>query len=212
MLTALANIGYGIRLSSALATAERYAQAAVELAEQLDAPEELSEALEALADVYFEYGRLPAYLAVSRRRLTLSRDPRFGDVRKQIGILIALSSAMIPSGDYAQAIAYLTEAESLAAQHPALVPPLWTLGRQALLWLRLDKWDELFQVDKRRQDLEQRYSPEQFGGGYCMELAVAAAGLALRGDFDQARVLREQAYNYMVQFGGSEIWGRTEYY
>ncbi len=212
VLTALAKIGYGLRLPSALDTAEHYAQAAVDLAEQLDAPEELSEALEALADVYFEYGRLPAYQAVSRRRLTLSRDPRFGDVRKQIGILRDLSDAMMPVGEYAQGIAYLTEAESLAAQHPALVPPLETLGRQALFWLRLDRWDELFQVDKRRQDFEQRYSLDQFEGGYCMELAVAAAGLALRGDFDQARVLREQAYDYMVQFGGTENWGRTEYY
>ena len=212
VLTALAKIGYGLRLPSALDTAERYAQAAVELAEQLDAPVELSEALETLADVYFESGRLSEYLTVSRRRLTLSRDPRFGDVRKQIQVLRDLSDAMMPVGEYAQAITYLNEAESLAAQHPALVPPLETLGRQALFWLRLDRWDELFQVDKRRQNLEQRYSPEQFAGGYCMELAVAAAGLALQGDFDQARVLRKQAYDHMVQFGGTENWGRTEYY
>jgi hypothetical protein len=46
-----------------------------------------------------------------------------------------------------------------------------------------------------------------------MELAVAAAGLALQGDFDQARGLRQQAYDVMVQdSGGSENWGRTQYY
>jgi len=70
------------------------------------------------------------------------------------------------------------------------------------------------EVDKKRQDLEKCYSREQFGGAYCMELAVAAAGLALQGDFDQARVLREQAYDYMVQGSGgsTENWGRTQYY
>jgi hypothetical protein len=80
VLTALANIDHGTRLPSALDRAERYAQAAMELAEQLDAPEELADALDALADVYFERGQSSAHLAVSRRLLALSRDPRFGNV------------------------------------------------------------------------------------------------------------------------------------
>jgi tetratricopeptide (TPR) repeat protein len=84
VLTTLANIGHGTRLPSALVKAERYAQAAAELAEQLDVPEELAAALEALADVYFEYERLPEQLAVSHRLLTLSRDPRFGNVRNEL--------------------------------------------------------------------------------------------------------------------------------
>ena len=212
VLTTLADIGRGNRSSAALDSAERYAQTAVELAEQHDAPVELSDALEVLANVYFESGRLPTFLAVSRRRLALSRDPRFGDVAKQINILIDLGRAMIPAGEYAQAITYLNEAESLAARHPALVPPLWMLGSQALCWLRLDKWDEVLHVDQRRQDLEQRYSREQFGGTYCMELAVAAAGLTLQGNFERARVLRDQAYDFMVQAGGTEYWGRAEHY
>ena len=214
VLTALADIDRGTRLPSALDRAERYAQAAVDLAEQLDVPEELADSLEALANVYFERGRLPAQLAVSRRRLALSRDPRFGNLRKRIGIFNSLSDALIPVGEYAQAITYSIEAERLAAQIPALGPPFWTLSIQALCWLRLDRWDELLEVDKKRQDLEKRYSREQFGGAYCMELAVAAAGLALQGDFDQARVLREQAYDYMVQGSGgsTENWGRTQYY
>jgi tetratricopeptide (TPR) repeat protein len=214
VLTAMANIDYGTRLPSALDRAERYAQAAVDLAEQLDAPEELADSLGTLANVYFECGRLPAQLAVSHRRLALSRDPRFGNLRKRIDIVSSLSNALIPVGEYAQAITYLIEAERLVAQNPALGPPFWILSDQALCWLRLDRWDELLQVDKKRQDLEKRYSREQFGGAYCMELAVAAAGLALQGDFDQARVLREQAYDYMVQGdgGSTKNWGRTQYY
>jgi predicted ATPase len=214
VLTALANIDHGTRLPSALDAAERYAQAAVELAEQLDAPEELVDALDALADVYFERGQSSAHLTVSRRLLALSRDPRFGNLRIRIDILASLANAMIAVGEYAQAIAYLVEAEHLVAQNPALGPPLWTLVGQALCWLRLDRWDELSKLHKKRQDLEKRYSREQFGGSYCMELAVAAAGLALQGDFDQARVLREQAYDFMVQGDGvsTESWGRTQYY
>lgn len=214
VLTALANIDHGTRLPPALDRAERYAQAAVELAEQLDAPEELAEALNALADIYFERAQSSAHLTVSRRLLALSRDPRFGNLRMRIGILAGLANAMIAVGEYAQAIAYLIEAEHLVTQNPALGPPLWTLVGQALCWLRLDRWDELSKVDKKRQDLEKRYSREQFGGSYCAELAVAAAGLALQGDFDQARVLREQAYVVMVQEDGvsTENWGRTQYY
>ncbi|MCJ7557284.1 MAG: hypothetical protein MUP90_10275, partial [Gammaproteobacteria bacterium] len=214
VLTALANIDHGIRLPSALDRAERYAQAAVDLAEQLDVPEELADSLEALASVYFERGQSAAHLAVSRRLLALSRDPRFGNLRKRIGILESLSNALIPVGEYAQAIAYLIEAERLVAQNPGLGPPFWLLVGQALCWLRLDRWDELLQVDKKRQDLEKRYSREQFGGAYCMELAVTAASLALQGDFDQARVLREQAYDIMLQEteGSTESWARTHYY
>jgi hypothetical protein len=121
---------------------------------------------------------------------------------------------MIAVGEYSEAIAHLIEAERLIAQNPALGPPYFPLVYQALCWLRLDRWDELLKVDRKRQELEKRYSREQFGGSYCMELAVAAAGLALQGDFDQARVLREQAYDIMVQKDGapSEHWGRTHYY
>jgi DNA-binding SARP family transcriptional activator len=214
VLTALANVDHRTRLPSALDRAERYAQAAVDLAEQLDAPEELADALEALAGVHFERGQSAAYLAVSRRRLALSRDPRFGNLGNRTWILSGLAMAMIAVGEYGEAIAHLIEAERLIAQNPALGPPYFPLVYQALCWLRLDRWDELLKVDRKRQELEKRYSREQFGGSYCMELAVAAAGLALQGDFDQARVLREQAYDIMVQKDGapSENWGRTHYY
>ncbi len=214
VLTALANIDHGTRLPSALDRAERYAKAAVDLAEQLDAPEELADALQALVWVHFESGRLPAQLAVSRRLLALSSDPRIGDPRKRVEILWSLVDVMIPVGEYAQAIAYLIEVEHLVARYPGLYSPMAGLSSQALCWLRLDRWDELSKVDKKRQNLEKRYSREQMGGGYCMELAVAAAGLALQGDFDQARVLRQQAYDHMVQLDGdpAESWGRTQHY
>jgi DNA-binding SARP family transcriptional activator len=214
VLTVLANVGHGTRLASALDRAEGYAQAAVDLAEGLDAPEELADALQALADVHFERDEPAAHLAVSRRRLALSRDPRFGDLGKRTWILFSLALALIAVGEYREAIGYLVEAEGLVSQNPALGPPLWLLVYQALCWLRLDRWDELRTVDKKRQALEKRYSREQIAPIYCMELAIAAAGLALQGDLDQARILREQSYDMMVQADGapSENWGRSHYY
>ena len=216
VLTVLANIDHGTRLPTALEKAERYAQTAVDLAEQLNVPEELTDALETLANIYFESGRLPEQMAVLQRQLALSRDPRFANLRKRINIFNSLCHALIPVGEYAQAIAYAIEAENLIAQNPALAiaKPFWTLDDQALCWLRLDRWDELLQVDKKRQEIEKRYSPEQSSGEYCMELAVAAAGLALQGDFDKARVLREQSYDYMVQSAGgsTENWARSQFY
>jgi tetratricopeptide (TPR) repeat protein len=213
-LTALANYtDTGIRSPSAMDTAEGYAQAAVDLAAQLDAPEELSDALETLGDVYYTRGLLPEQLEVSRRRLALSRDPRFGDWRKRITILVGLSSALMAIGEYDQAITYLLEEESLTIQVGAVASLSFCLGLQAFCLFRLDRWDELLKLDEKRRDLEQRYSRDQ-AGAVCLEIALSAAVRALQGDLDQARVMREQAFTIMVySAGGSpENWGRGHYY
>ena len=214
LLTTLAHdAGTGLRLPLDLDSAERYAQAAVELAEQLDAPVELSNALRALNHVYFAHGQLPKQLEISRRGLALSRDPRFGDGRERISILLGVSHSLIQVGEYAQAIPYLLEAESLASQIGAADIQVWALTLQALCWFRLDRWDELFKVDEKRRELEQRTSREQISS-HCIAISFSAAGWALRGDIDQARVLRETAYAIMLgNSGGSpENWGRTQYY
>ncbi len=212
ILTSLAN-DTSIRFPLALDVAERYAQAAVNLAEQLDAPVEMSVALQALADIYSIRGLSPKQVEVSLRRLALSRNPSFGDLSERINVLDGVSSALILTGEYAQAIPHLLEAENLAIQIGAIDRLVWMLTHQGLCWFRLDRWDELFKIDEKRRDLEQRYPRERIGAS-CIEIALSAAALALRGDFDQAEVLREQAYAIMVsRAGGSpENWGRIQHY
>ena len=104
------------RIPSLLDKAEEYAQAAVALAEQLDVPVELSDALGILAEILLVRGLLTEQMEVSHRRLALSRDPRFKDVPKQIDILEGIYHALIASGEYAQALPYLLEAEGLASK------------------------------------------------------------------------------------------------
>ena len=154
-----------------------------------------------------------SHLEVSYRRLALSHDPRFSDLRKRICILESLGNALILVGEYPHAIPYLMEAESLVTQIGAVDLQIAALNLQAICWFRLDRWDEILEVDEKRQELEQRYSREQIGPS-CMEISLCAATLALKGDFDEARVLREQAYAILVHLSGgsSATWGRAHYY
>jgi DNA-binding SARP family transcriptional activator len=197
----------------ALDQAERYAQAAVSLAEDLDAPVELSAALVTLAGVSRAHRNIPETLSVLRRGLSQSRDPRFRDVRRRISLLQQLGNALRNVGEYTQAIPLLSEAESTAVQIGAVDQQVFALVAQAHCWFRLDRWDELFRIDERRRDLEQRYLPEEIGAS-CLEIAFASAALALQGDLGKARALREQAHGIMVRLAGgtADNWGRIQHY
>jgi tetratricopeptide (TPR) repeat protein len=215
VLVTLANsTDTGIRSPEDQDTAEGYAQAAVDLAEQLDAPEELSDALETLGGIYFVRGLLPEQLEVSRRRLALSQDPRFSDLRKRSHILESLSDALIVVGEYDQALPFLLELGNLTIQIGAIADHIWALGLQALCLFRLDRWEEIFTLEEKRRELERRHSSDQLGGANCVVLSLSAAARALQGDLDQARVQREQAYEFMLggAWGTPDNWGRSEYY
>lgn len=215
VLATLAIFSDTVSLSpEALNRAEGRAQAAVELAEKLDAPEELSYALEALGRIHYVRGRLTEQLVVSRRRLALSRDPRFGDALRRINILEGLSDALMVVGEYHLAMEHLLEQEAKAIRIGAVAEQVWALGLQALCLLRLDRWQEVYKLDEKRRELERRYSGDQLGGGNCVVLSISAAAHALQGDLDQARAVREQAYAFMTRGESDplESWERTQYY
>jgi tetratricopeptide (TPR) repeat protein len=216
VLIALANIAdIGFMSPENLDKAESYAQAAVELADQLDAPEELSDALEILGGIQFVRGRLHKRLELSRRGLALSQDPRFGDPRKRGSILESHSDALMAVGEYAQAMRHLLEMEELAVQSRNVASQVWALSLQALCLYRLDRWEALFELEEKLRQVEQRSARDQLAaGGNCVVLSIGAAARALRGDLDQARVMREQAYAIMASGSGgsTENWGRTQFY
>ncbi|MBI3360793.1 MAG: hypothetical protein HY023_06750, partial [Chloroflexi bacterium] len=119
LLTTLANYAYWSSYAPTGALPdqgpmEHYARAAVAMAEQLDAPVELSAALEALANIYSTQGLFRERMEIALRRLALSRDPRFTDRSEQVNILCQAGTALLSVGDYAQALTYLLEAERLA--------------------------------------------------------------------------------------------------
>jgi len=186
----------------------------VDLAEQLDAPVEMSAALETLAGIYFVRGLLPEQLEVSRRRLALSQDPRFSDLRKKSHILESLSDALMAVGEYDQTLPFLLELADLTIQIGAIADHIWSLGLQALCLFRLDRWEEIFRLEENRRELERRHSSDQLGGGNCVILTISAAAHALQGDLAQARAQHKQAYDFMLggAEGPPESWGRSEFY
>ena len=215
VLSALANYrGTVVGSPSALDAAERHAQAAVELGGQLDAPVEMSDALEALARIYYVRGMLPEQLEASRQRLTLSEDPRFRDLRRRSHILESVSDALIAVGKYDQAFSHLLELGDLTSKMGAWTDHIWALSLQALCLFRLDRWEELLRIDEKRQELERHHSSDYLGGGYCVILSLSAAARALQGHFDQARTQREQSYEFMLGDATEphEKWGRGEFY
>ncbi|HLE52938.1 MAG TPA: protein kinase, partial [Anaerolineales bacterium] len=100
--------------------AERYARVAVDLAEQLGEPVELSAALGALASVLGGRGLFRERVQVSLRRLELTHDPRFGNLHERANILLETGKALVHIGEFNQAIPYFIEAESLSSQIQAV--------------------------------------------------------------------------------------------
>jgi tetratricopeptide (TPR) repeat protein len=195
-------------------TAERYARAAVAMAEELDTPVELSLALDALATVYGGRGLFRERVQVSLRRLALSHDPRFSNLHERANILTQTGKALVLVGEYAEAMPYLLEAESLSSQIQDVDQQVMALRYQALCWFQLDRWDSMLEIDEKWRALEHRY-PSFFesGGLTCFLIALSASVHALRGEFDQAGPLRDESLAIMTaNIEPSGRWGRDNHY
>jgi len=143
--------------------AERFALAAVAMAEQMSDPGILSRALDALASVYDGRGRLREHLQIALRRLALTQGAEFDDVREKIDALRGVGMAHMYLGEYAQALPPLRDAENLAEGIQAIDLQTSAMGIQAQCLFRLDRWDEVLEVEKKWRVLEQHYSRERVG-------------------------------------------------
>jgi len=187
-------------------TADYYAQAAVEMAEQLDAPVELSAALDALGTNYNKLGRIREFLLVQQRRQRLSRDPSFNNLREKLNILNETAHALKIVGGYAQAIPLVLEVEILAEQIQDIYNQAKALIHQAECWVRLDRWDEVLIVEEKIEVLQGRHRLTRLGG-ICWVLAFSAVVHALRGQKEQAAQLADESYKIMIIIsGGEEVW------
>ncbi len=143
--------------------AQHFAQAAVDMAEQLDSPVDLSKALGALANVLDGRSLLREHLQVAQKRLEISQDPRADDLGESIDALSGVGMALMYVGEYAQAMPHLQEAEILAASVQAIGQQAAALSLQGQCWFRLDRWDEVFATEERWRDLERRYTRQRVG-------------------------------------------------
>jgi tetratricopeptide (TPR) repeat protein len=144
--------------------AQAYAQAAVEMAGQMDNPVELSKALGALANILEGRSLLREHLQVAKRRLEISRQPDFTDFFESIEALRNAGASYLYAGEYQQALPLLMETEALAARARVVEQQMNALGLLSQCWFRMDRWDEVLATEEKWRDLERRYRRERVGG------------------------------------------------
>jgi predicted ATPase len=143
--------------------AQRFAQAAVDMAERLDNAVVSSRALGALASVLDGRSLLREHLQVALRRLEITQDLGVDDPGECIDALSGVGMALMYVGEYRQAMPHLCEAETLSASVQAIGQQAAALGLQAQCWFRLDRWDEVVELEEKWRDLERRYTRQRVG-------------------------------------------------
>jgi tetratricopeptide (TPR) repeat protein len=143
--------------------AQKYAQAAVDMAEKLDDPVLLSRAMGALANVLDGRSLLRQHLEVAMQRLEISQDKAFADRRERLDVLRGAGLALMYVGEYRQARPYLEEAVEYATQMQATDQIANTLGIRAQCFFREDRWDDVLEVEKQWRDLELSHTRERVG-------------------------------------------------
>ncbi len=193
--------------------AETHAQAALEMAEQLGDPSLLSDALAAMEPIYNRRGETDKQLQIALRRLELTRDPEFHDLRARATALLSVGVAHKNIGQFIEAMPLLEEAYILADEIQAISVQADALGGQAECWFRQDRWDAVVELDERLLGLHSRYGISR-AGPICFAIGFSASVNALRGDADRARELREEAYQIMIAAGGGseDDWLRNQHY
>jgi class 3 adenylate cyclase/tetratricopeptide (TPR) repeat protein len=192
--------------------AQRFAQSAADMAEELAEPVVLSRALGALGNVLDGQSLLRDHLQVALRRLEVSKDSRVDDLIERIDAVSGAGMGLMYVGEYEQAILHLQEAESLALKAQSIGQQTAAIGLQSQCAFRLDRWDEVIALEDRWRDLERRF-PRQRVGPTCFSAALSGSVYALRGDPDKSRTYGKESVDYMISMSGSpEIWQRNQFY
>jgi hypothetical protein len=181
---------------------EPLAQAAIELAEQLDRPVELSAGLGALDRDYSSRGLYRERLQVAQRRLALSRDARFGDARERVSVLNQAALALQTVGEFSEGLPLAFEAEALAAQIRDVSGQANAMQLQSQCFFGLDRWDETLEVENRRKALEAEYGVDLLDR-MCYYCGINANVMGWRGDYEEAGARRQESFDFMAR-----VWGR----
>jgi class 3 adenylate cyclase/tetratricopeptide (TPR) repeat protein len=192
--------------------AQRFAQSAVDMAEELAEPVVLSRALGALGNVLDGQSLLRDYLQVTLRRLEIISDSHVDDIIERIDAVSGVGMALMYVGEYEQAIPHLQEAEALALKSQSIGQQTAAIGLQSQCAFRLDRWDDVIILEDKWRELEGRY-PRRRVGPTCFSAALSGSVYALRGDLDKSRAYGKESVDYMISMSGSpEIWQRNQFY
>lgn len=192
--------------------AQRFAQAAVDMAEELDEPIVLSRALGALCNVLDGQSLLREHLQFALRRLEVSSNSYVDDPIERIDAVSGAGMALMYVGEYEQAIPHLQEAEVLAIQAQSIGQQTAAIGLQSQCAFRLDRWDDVLALEDKWRELERRY-PRQRVGPTCFNAAMSGSVYALRGDTQRSKAYGKESVDFMVSMSGSpEIWQRNQFY
>jgi tetratricopeptide (TPR) repeat protein len=193
-------------------SAQRFAQDAVTMAGQLDDTLLLSQALGALANVLDGRSKLREHVEVSQKRLEVTQGQEFEDIREKIDALRGVGAALMYVGEYDQALPYLEKATEQATEIQAADQVANALGIQAQCLYRMDRWEDVLNIEEKWRYLEQKYSRERIGET-CFFVALSGSVHALRGDFEQANSYAKESFDYMVSMSGlPENWQRNQFY
>jgi len=189
-----------------------YAEEAFQIAEKLGDRVEMSSALGALSQAHFGQGHLREHLGAAERRLAITEEATFEDLRERVDSLREVGLSRIARGDPRGALPYLHRVVELARQISAIDQQFnaWSLIAQS--HLRLDEWDEVLAAEDRWREIARGYTREQTGAT-CFAVALSASVRALRGDHEQAEALRRESYDIMIAVSGTESrWERNQHY
>ena len=194
------------------ARAQRFAQSAVDMADELADPVVLSRALGALGNVLDGQNLLSEYLQVALRRLEISSAYGVEDMLERIDAISGAGMALMYVGEYEQAIPHLQEAEAMAVKAQSVGQQTAAIGLLSQCEFRLDHWDEVLALEDKWRELEQRY-PRQRVGPTCFDAALSGSVYALRGSLEKSRAYGKESVDYMISMSGSpEIWQRNQFY
>ncbi|MFN2236732.1 MAG: adenylate/guanylate cyclase domain-containing protein [Anaerolineales bacterium] len=163
MLVALSTDAWRVQTPSDWKSAQQYAEIAVEMADKLDDKELLSSALGALATALDGHSMLREHLKIAQRRVELSENGYQISEHEKIDAQRGAGLALMYVGEYKKALPYLDEVETLATNVRAPDQIANALGIKAQCLFRLDRWDEVLEVEKRWRDLDLRYTRERVG-------------------------------------------------
>jgi DNA-binding SARP family transcriptional activator len=210
--TAAAKDAWGARSEQDWEAAGEFARRAVEIAESLGSPEVLSRALGALGVVLGAQQRLREQAEVASRRVTLTRSANFHDTMEHLQVLCEAGQAFLRVGEFAASLSLLLEAERRAAKMRAIDAHLYAVSLQAECLFSLDRWQEMLEIEEKRQALVREYTSRRIGR-FCFYCGLEANVLALRGRVDEATRSREVAHAMMsASMGPMESWPRAGLY
>ncbi len=195
------------------AEAEKWATAAMEMATEIGDRVGEAAALARFEGIYHRQDRFDDQAQVALRRLEISRDPDYLDPRLEASALVAVGVALKNWGKFSEALTYLEEAEQLAERIQSIEDLAEALGAQTECLFRMDRWDEVIDIGGRLLQLHSDYGLGR-SGAICFFLGFSASVNALRGESEEARELREEAYDIMISVsGGTEAeWVRNQHY